>query len=57
MSPWMIDLAKEVVVMVLTAGLSWVGHFVSGLAKDVNAFFQKVRCLEERVSRLENKGE
>ena len=53
----MADLAKELVVMGLTAILSWVGHFVARLAKDVNAFFARVRCLEERVSKLEKKGD
>jgi len=54
MSPWMTDIGKEVIVALLTAGLSWLGHFVARLTRDLNASFQKIRDLENRVKCLEN---
>ena len=54
MSPWLTDIGKEVIVALLTAGLSWIGHFVGRLGRDVNASFQKIRDLETRVKCLEH---
>ena len=53
MNDWLFQRAREVVGFVLTAALTWVAHTVARLVRDLNASFEKIRCLEERVKKLE----
>ncbi len=53
MPPWVSEIAKEVVVALLVAAFSWIAQLVSRLTKDLNSNFEKIRCLEKRVSDLE----
>ncbi len=48
------DLAKEIVVALLTAGCTWIAHLVARIAKDLNSNFEKIRCLEYRIKELED---
>lgn len=54
MSPWLTDLAKEVIVALLVSGFTWVGGLAIRLGRDINAAFQKIRDLEQRVRDLEH---
>lgn len=47
------DLAKEIVVGLLVAGLTSCIHYVWRLAKDLHAMFDKQRALSIRVKHLE----
>lgn len=49
------DLAKEIVVALLAAGLTSCIHRVFRLAKDLHAMFDKQRVLSEKVKQLERK--
>lgn len=53
MNALLVDLAKEVVVLGLGAVTTWVGTHVKKLARDLGAFFCKVRALEDHAEQLE----
>lgn len=47
------DFGKEVIMMAMTAGFSWLLHHLQKIIKDLNAYFDRVRALEARVVLLE----
>ncbi len=53
--PLMTDVGREIVTAVLTAILSLTSHRVLRIIKDVNAFFEKQRCHDERLAAIEHK--
>lgn len=53
--PLMTDIGKEIVVAVITSVVSIMGHRIMKIAKDINAFFEKQRCHDERLAALEAK--
>lgn len=55
MAPWLDDIAKDIAVGALTTVLTGGYHFVRKMAKDINAFFVKMRSMEERIKKLEEK--
>lgn len=57
MSPWLTDIAKEVIVALLVSGFTWLGHLAARLSRDLNAAFLKIRDLEKQVKRMERELE
>lgn len=53
MAPILFDIGKEIVVMAMTGGLSWVLHHIQRLKRDLDAHFRKQRRADRRLRRLE----